>query len=60
MFLVLDFDSLLELKLLLQIFDLGDKIKVNYKCSWVKKHKRVVDFKRGSKFSCNKKISFTW
>ena len=45
--LVLDFDSLLEFMFLLQILDLGDKIEVNYKCYWVKKHKRVADLKGG-------------
>ena len=28
-----------------------DKIEVNYKCYWVKKHRRVADFKGGTKFS---------
>ena len=28
-----------------------DKIEVNYKCYWVKKHRRVADFKGGAKFS---------
>ena len=45
MFLVLDFDSLLEFKLLLEIFDLGDQIEVNFKCSWMEKHRRVADLK---------------
>ena len=45
MFFVLDFDFLLELKLLLEIFDFSDKIEVIYKCSWVEKYKRVVDLK---------------
>ena len=51
--LVLDFDSLLEFKLLLQILDLGDKIEVNYKCYWVRKHRRVANLKGGVKFSCS-------
>ena len=51
--LVLDFDSLLEFKLVLQILILGDKIEVNYKCYWVKKYRRVVDFKGVSKFFCS-------
>ena len=41
-FLVLNFDSLLEFKLLLEILDLGDKVEVNYKCSWVEKYRRVL------------------
>ena len=48
--LVLDFDFLLELKLLLEILDLSDKIKDNYKCSWMEKYKRVVDLNGKSKF----------
>ena len=34
-----------------------DKIEVNYKCYWVKKHKRVADFKGGAKFSCSWRTS---
>ena len=52
--LVLDFDSLLKLKFLLKIIDLGDQIEVNYKCSWIKKiNRRIVDLKEGVKFSCS-------
>ena len=34
-----------------------DKIEVNYKCYWVKKHRRVADFKGGAKFSCSWRTS---
>ena len=50
MFFVLDFDFFLELKLLMEILDLGDQIEINYKYSWVEKHKRVADLKGESKF----------
>ena len=45
--LVLDFDSLFELKLLLEVLDLGNQIEVNFKISWLEKHKRVADLKVG-------------
>ena len=41
-FLDLDFDSLLEFKLLLKILDLGDQIEVNYKYYWKKINRKVA------------------
>ena len=50
-FFIFNFNSLLEFKLLLEIFDLDDQIEVNFKCSLVEKHRRVAILKGRSKFS---------
>ena len=49
-FFVLDFDYLLELKLMLEIFDFSDQIEVIFKCSQVEEHKRVVDLNEWAEF----------